>query len=57
MVSEAWFLDNGSWYYLKEDGSMLANQWQYYKDSWYYFDQTGSMVKDGITYQGKRLSV
>lgn len=53
-----WFLDenDGSWYYMAEDGHMYKDQWAKIENNKYYFDANGCMVhdklleKDGKTY-------
>ena len=33
-----WLLDQGKWYFLGEDGGMLANQWLYEGGKWYFLN-------------------
>lgn len=47
MIADSWYDDStGSWYYLGEDGAMLAGQWLLWSGSWYYLTGDGSMATD-----------
>jgi len=37
-------LDKGLWYFLGEDGGMLANQWLFDKGEWYYLSTDGKYI-------------
>lgn len=47
-----WIEDNGSWYYMGNDGSMETG-WQQIKGDWYYFDQSGAMQTGWTKDNGK----
>lgn len=39
-----WQQVDGKWYYLNDDGSLLASKWLMSRGKWYYLGSTGSMV-------------
>lgn len=54
MISNAWYHDSTDlWYYLGEDGGMLASQWLDYRGEWYYLQADGSMAEDAYVWDSK----
>ncbi|KXW02262.1 hypothetical protein NTPn13_00425 [Streptococcus pneumoniae] len=52
MISADWLYDNGSWYYLKDSGSMVTG-WLKNGGSWYYLKNSGSMATGWVKDNGK----
>ena len=47
-VRDSFIFDGYGFYYLDEDGVMLANQWfEITADEWIYFDESGALVSSG----------
>ena len=47
LMATGWKKLNGTWYYLKSDGTMMRNGWLKIKGKWYYFDSDGAMAGKG----------
>ena len=43
-VITGWHQTSTGWWYINEDGSYPAGEWQKIDDNWYYFDNSGYMV-------------
>ena len=52
-VTNAWYEDNGKWYWFDGAGKMVHDVWYQYKGSWYYLGSDGAMVKGLQTIGGK----
>ena len=46
-MATGWHQLGGSWYYLRENGTM-ATGWQELDDGWYYFADNGAMLADQV---------
>lgn len=44
ITGTGWEESDGSWYYLKDDGSVVTNSWLYDEGNWYYLYKEGSMA-------------
>ena len=47
-----WAYENGSWYYYKDDGTLLTNEWVQGGGKWYYFGADGKLVYSEWVYYG-----
>ena len=50
-MATGWVKDSGSWYYLKNSGSM-ATGWVKDNGKWYYLASSGSMLRNTYTPDG-----
>ncbi|OFP42447.1 choline-binding protein A [Streptococcus sp. HMSC067H01] len=44
LVQNAWVKDNGTWYFMDDEGVMFNQTWLYQGDSWYAFKSSGAMI-------------
>ena len=50
-MATGWVKDSGSWYYLKNSGSM-ATGWVKDSGKWYYLASSGNMLRNTYTPDG-----
>ena len=49
----AWYKDEGKWYWFDGAGIMVHDTWYRYSGDWYYLGSDGAMVKGLQTVSGK----
>lgn len=44
LKSSGWYQNGTKWYYIKQDNTRAANEWQKIEDEYYWFDSDGAMA-------------
>ena len=52
-----WKSDSTGWWWVRSDGSMPKNQWEYIGKKWYYFRSSGYMATGSVTWDGETYTL
>ena len=50
LVQNSWVKDNGSWYFMNDNGVMFNQTWLYQGGNWYAFKSSGAMIASDWLY-------
>ena len=57
MAADTRVQTDGKWYYVRENGVIVRDEWVKLEDDWYYFGADGAMLANTTTPDGYRVDL